>query len=184
MAVEYRATLKYRVEAARETDSTNKRIKETVESELCKRFYFAWIFNIESRDFASRLLFIETFSSPDTVIDNNRPWKEFFSHFSRFYRENRYVFISFLSLPSYCFSFIYYLVCFIQIHINYVLIPSVKLIFFSFPFLYLLRNSRCMSYLPWKEFFLLFYYISLFSIIIYLKLIDILIHINYLFTHY
>lgn len=98
-----RISRRSRVSSTRKTDAT-KRMKETVESELCKRFYFTWIFNIESRDFASRLLFIETFSSLDTVIDN-RSWKEFF--FSHFYRENRYVYISLF--PAFLFIFFYLL---------------------------------------------------------------------------
>lgn len=141
------------VSCARKTDAT-KRMKETVESESCKRFYFAWIFNIESRDFASRLLFIETFSSLDTVIDN-RSWKEFF-FLTLLPRKPRYVYTS-PHLIVYLFSYFFTLiVCFI---INYILIPSVKLIIFSFisP---LLRNSChiCVIYYRKGVFFVILLY--------------------------
>lgn len=111
-----RISRRSRVSSTRKTDAT-KRMKETVESELCKQFYFTWIFNIESRDFASRLLFIETFSSLDTVIDN-RPWTEFFSHA---FIERTDMFIPFSSSLSYLFSLIYYLLLFCyQVHIKYI----------------------------------------------------------------
>jgi len=153
-------------------------MKETVESELCKRFYFAWIFNIESRDFASRLLFIETFSrlsTPSTII-TVRERNSFLTLLSR---KPICVFIFPLLAFSCClFISLYLLSCLFysdthQLHIN----SKSKINNLSFS-LFVKKFALYESYLPWKEFFSLFHYIKI------LWYIDILIHINCLFTHY
>lgn len=155
-------------------------MKETVESELCKRFYFAWIFNIESRDFASRLLFIETFSrlpTPSTII-TVRERNSFLTLLSR---KPICVFIFPLLAFSCClFISLYLLSCLFysdthQLHIN----SKSKINNRSFS-LFVKKFALYESYLPWKDFFRYFIILKFFDILIYWYILIVYLRIIYL----
>lgn len=117
-------------------------------------------------------------SSSDTINDNNRPWKEFFSH--TFIEKTDMCF--YLSPPCFFLLLIYFplLSCLFYsdthpLHIN----SKRKINNLSFS-LFVKKFVSYESYLPWKECFSLFYYQN--SLIYWY--IDTLIHINCLFTHY